>query len=349
MLRCRSHRGRRTSRVSGPRPAKQAQPWRNCRSQQWQQVRARQVCGASDLPRLSVPHRQRAHRHNVTHETQPGRCETLGRATGDDVSAAGEVVCRAGVTAVRRAARPARRRHRGRRAHGGDPAGARGRPRRLGLVAAPARQRAPVGARAAGWCARRLLPECRRHLGAGRRHRRVPGPAREGAGRSPRVARPTAPDQRGGSRRGAGRRAPAPAGRAPGSRAAVRDRILRRAEPAGRPVRVRRRRRPAVRPAVLTGSTRTRLVGGVACPRGRGSGSRRAPVATSTPSTSPPRQAGSPSPPTSGPTRHIGSNVFVARWPWPRTTLPPYDGSGPRTSSTRSPSGTAPPPCSGTA
>ena len=85
------------------------------------------------------------------------------------------------------------------------------------------------------------------------------------------------------------------------------------------------------------------------CPRGRGSGSRRAPVATSTPSTSPPRKAGSPSPPMSGLTRHTGSNVFAARWPWPRTTLPPYDGSGPRTSSTRSPSRTAPPPCSGTA
>ena len=55
-------------------------------------------------------------------EAQPDRCETLGRATGDDVSAAGGVVCRARVTAVRRAARPARGRHRGRRAHGGDPA-----------------------------------------------------------------------------------------------------------------------------------------------------------------------------------------------------------------------------------
>ena len=119
----------------------------------------------------------------------------------------------------------------------------------VGAGAAPARQCAPVGARAAGRCARRLLPERRRHLGAraGAPPRSWPCSSSEPDAVREWLDQPPQTNEVGRAV-GADRRAAAPAGRAPGSRAAVRDRLLRWAEPAGRPVRVRRRLRPAVRP-----------------------------------------------------------------------------------------------------
>ena len=147
--------------------------------------------------------------------------------------------------------------------------------------------------RGRGW-AGGVLPERRRSLERAARCAGVHRPGRTGPRGGAGVARPAAADQRGRAGDRADGRVAAPAGAAARAGAALRDRLLGRAEPAGRPVQLHRHDRQPVRRRSLAGPPATGLARrpphAVARPRVRGDGR----AATSTPSKRVRRRAGSP-------------------------------------------------------
>ena len=213
-----------------------------------------------------------------------GRCQTRGHEGRRGVQAAGGGMRGSGVADVRRTALRPRPRHRPARADVAGAARARGRPGAVGAGAAAARQRAPAGAGAQGGWAGGVLPERRRSLERAARGAGVHRPGRTGPRGGAGVARPAAADQRGRAGDRADGRVAAPAGGAARAGAALRDRLLGRAEPAGRPVQLHRHDRQPVRRRALAGPPASGLArrppDAVARPGVRGDGR----AATSTPS-----------------------------------------------------------------
>ena len=191
----------------------------------------------------------------------------------------GEACAASGVADVRRAALRPRPRHRPSRADVAGAARARGRPGAVGAGPATARQRAPAGAGTQGGWAGGVLPERGRSLERAARCACVHRPPRAGPRGGQGVARPTAADQRGRAGDRADGRAAAPAGAAARAGAALRDRLLGGAEPAGRPVQLHRHDRQPLRRRSVAGPPATGLARrpphALARPRVRGDGRLR--------------------------------------------------------------------------
>ena len=193
------------------------------------------------------------------------RCQTCGRATGDGVSAAGAGVCRARVADVRRAA-----------ATGSRTTSRPADPRRRSCVdtrTTLARRpwRCACSAACTGWCSSGgLVRSAAFYPSVGGTWEpdegataflalleSEPDAVREWLDRPPQTNE-------------VGRAAALMGGllhlprQSPGSRATLRDRLLRWPEPPGRPVRVRRRQRPAFRAEALVGPAGAGLVGSTA-------------------------------------------------------------------------------------